>query len=357
MTPDELAALEDGEVIPTITVLRHMASKYEIGFSSLLMPEPLPPTTRLKVTDFRTHGGVGAVWSPELLAALDEINLLIEGLAELRDADPHNFRPVVLPTATTTTDPVAMAARERARLVLPIEAQLGLRTDAEAFRRFRSLIEDSGVFVYVINAGDTDDWRGLAIYDERDIPVIIINGDERQNGWKLFTLFHEYYHLLLRQTAISDERAESSNEGLCNRFAAHFLMPATAFIKEAGEVNQGQRPWDLADAKKLADRFHLSITATAIHLEDVGLAAKGFGQSALRLLRSVKATPKSTFGNYYETMVNRYGGRHFEVVFKAVDAGTIDRIEAYELTNVKPENFPKMRSAVAERKAAYGWRG
>jgi Zn-dependent peptidase ImmA (M78 family)/DNA-binding XRE family transcriptional regulator len=357
ITPEELVALEDGEVQPTVTLLRKMAAKYEIGFSALLMPDPLPPSTRLKVSDFRTHMGAGPNWTPELLATLDEINVLIDALADLRDANPHVFRPVQLPRATGGTDPIEVARQERVRLAIPVEAQLGLNSDAEAFRRFRSLVEESGVFVYVITAGDAEDWRGIAIYDEREIPVIVINGGERENGWKLFTLFHEYYHLLLRQTAISDQRSENPTEALCNRFAAHFLMPAAAFIAEARDVNGGHRPWDLKDVKKLADRFHLSVTATAIHLEDVGLTEKGFGFAVMSQIRRGTSRQRSVVVSYYEQMVNRWGGRHFDVVFGALDADVLDQVEAYEITAVKPENFAKMRSAVAERKAAYGWRG
>lgn len=356
ITPDDLSSLEEGETVPNITQLRQMAAKYGISFSALLMPEPLPPASRLKVTDFRTRDGGEAVWTPELLAMLDDVNLLIDGLADLRDAAPTEFRPVELPRVTTATEPDQVAAAERARLRLRLETQLGLNTPAEVFRHFRTLLEESGVFVYVIRAGDADDWRGLAIYDERQIPVIIINGDETQPAWRLFTLFHEYYHLLLRLTGISDERSGTTTEALCNRFAAHFLMPPDQFMTEARFVNQGHRPWDLRDVRILADRFHVSLTAVAIHLEGVGLAAAGFGHQVMAMLnRPARRQRKGTGGpDYYEQMEYRWGGRHFDVVFRALDAGAIDRIEAYELTTVQPENFARMRAEVAEHRAAYG---
>jgi transcriptional regulator with XRE-family HTH domain len=52
---EELQELESGARQPTVGELRNMAAKYEIGFSSLLMPDTLPDSTRLKVEDFRTH--------------------------------------------------------------------------------------------------------------------------------------------------------------------------------------------------------------------------------------------------------------------------------------------------------------
>jgi Zn-dependent peptidase ImmA (M78 family)/transcriptional regulator with XRE-family HTH domain len=353
ITLDELAALESGAATPTITTLRHIASKYEIGFSALLMPEPLPTTSQLKVSDFRTHASGLPVWTPELLAMLDELNELIEGLADLREMAPDDFRFTDMPRATSASDPVAVAAEERKRLGLKLDAQLGLKTDLETFRRFRALVEDSGVFVYVISAGSTNSWRGLSIYDDRKIPVIVINGAEKNNSGKLFTLFHEYYHILLRQSAISDQGRGSPAEANCNRFAAHFLMPASRFVEEAQIVNSGYRDWDLRDAKALATRFHLSISAVAIHLEELGLANEGYGQATINQLAASTAA-KPGFVDYYDQMANKFGVRHFRAIFRALDAGIVDKIDAFELTTVQPEYFPKMRSAIAERQAAYG---
>jgi len=355
MAPDELDALEGGHVIPNVTQLRNMANKYGISFSALLMPEPLPPATRLKVDDFRTVEGGAARWTPDLMSMLDEVNLVIDGLADIRDAAPAEFRAMDLPRATSGTRPEVVAEVERERLKFNVDMQLGMRTPAEAFRHFRTLIEESGVFVYVMAAGTVDDWRGLAVYDERQVPVIIINGDEPKPEARLFTLFHEYYHLLLRLTGISDERGGSATERLCNRFAAHFLMPVDRFTAEARLVNGGHRSWDLRDVRMLAERFHVSLTAVAIHLEEIGLAPDGFGRQVMSMLSRPPRRKGGGGPDYYEKMANRFGSRHFDVVFRALDAGALDRIEAYELTTVQPENFARMRAEVAERRAAYGW--
>ena len=71
--PDaELEEIETGARLPSVGELRNIAAKYEIGFSSLLMPEPLPKTTRLKVQDFRTHRSEPENWHTDLLIELDD---------------------------------------------------------------------------------------------------------------------------------------------------------------------------------------------------------------------------------------------------------------------------------------------
>jgi Zn-dependent peptidase ImmA (M78 family) len=351
--PDELAAIEDGVQVPNVTQLRHMASKYGITFAALLMPEPLLPTTRLKVDDFRTLRSGQPRFGPDLLEVLDEVNLLIDGLADLREAAPAEFWPVELPVVTPKMRAEDVAARERKRLGLATDFQLGLSSPAEAFRHLRMRLEENGVFVYLMKAGSAEHWRGLAVYDERKIPVIVINGDEGEAAWRLFTLFHEYYHLLLRQTGIGDERAEAGTEVLCNQFAAHFLMPPERFIEEARALNPAEHEWTLRDARDLADRFHVSITAAAIHLQDVGLAQPGYASSVIAQLQRPAKRPGRTSG-YYENMANRFGSRHFDVLFKALDAGVLDVLDVFELCTVKPKNLPQMRQMISERQAVYG---
>ncbi len=79
---------------PSVGELRNVSAKYEIGFSSLLMPDVLPPETRLKLQDFRTHGsGAPGKWNPELLMEMDDINVLIDAMGKgMAGTALHTFR-------------------------------------------------------------------------------------------------------------------------------------------------------------------------------------------------------------------------------------------------------------------------
>ena len=293
-------------------------------------------------------------WTPEVLTLLDEVNDIVEGLADLRENAGEVFQEVELPQYAETSSPEAVAKVERTRIGPTPAAQLGFPSPAEAFKHFRTLIERSGVFVFVIKGGAAEDWRGLAVLDERNIPLIVINGEEPAPAWKLFTLLHEYYHLLLRCTGISGSVSGSEVEAKCNSFAAHFLMPRDRFRAEAQEINPFGAEWGERHVKELAARFHVSLTAAAIHLEGVGLAPDGFGHEISRYWTSARRA-KGGFAEYYDKMANRFGARHFDVVFRALEAGVITNHDAFELTSVKPVNQRKMRSTVVERMAAYGW--
>jgi hypothetical protein len=207
------------------------------------MPDILPTETRLKVQDFRTHGsGAPGKWHPELLMELDDINVLIDAMADLRNAEP-GLLSVKLPVATLAMNAADLAVTERARIGLDVPTQAAWKTDASAFRRLRALVEAQGVFVYLVAASDVDDWRGIAIFDDRKVPVIIINSDETFPAARSFSLFHEYAHLLLRQSAITNQRSRAADEEFCNKFAANFLMPPPEFRVAALTVGGGFRQY------------------------------------------------------------------------------------------------------------------
>jgi transcriptional regulator with XRE-family HTH domain len=123
----DLEELEQGKRNPTVSELRSMAAKYEIGFSALVMPEPLPPSTRLNVQDFRTHASASEKWNPELLMEMDDINVIIDAMADLRDAEP-NLLKAEFPKITADMNPAQVAADERKRIRIDVQRQATWRT-------------------------------------------------------------------------------------------------------------------------------------------------------------------------------------------------------------------------------------
>ncbi|MDH8318739.1 hypothetical protein QIG98_27055, partial [Klebsiella pneumoniae] len=67
-----------------------------------------------------------------------------------------------------------VAADERVRMGLDVFTQAAWESDAYAFNKLRALIEAQRAFIYLVNASTTDDWRGIAIFDDRKIPVIVV---------------------------------------------------------------------------------------------------------------------------------------------------------------------------------------
>ena len=192
---NEFNELEAGNKKLTLALLDRMARQYQIPFASLLMPDPLPDSARPRIPDFRTHLGMKPRIDHELLTALDVVNLQIEMFTEIREAHPELFQAPPLPDYSKLVDPKEAANKERARIAPTVDQQVGWKTVATAFRRWRAIIERQGIFVYLTSIGPENDVRGFAIYDERGIPVALINGDESESSARIFSLIHEYAHI------------------------------------------------------------------------------------------------------------------------------------------------------------------
>ena len=352
----DLENFETGLIVPSLGLVRKIAAKYEITFASLLMPSPLPDDTRPKVDDFRTHLGQGPRWSHELAVALDNINELIDALVDLRDTASDLFPTPNLPRVRSGDDVRPIAANERERIGVGLDEQFNWETERIAFNRWRAAIEAQGVFTYTEKLGEPADCKGFTIFDERQIPVLVINSEAGDYAPRTFTLLHEYAHLLLRQAGVSDENPNNSTERFCNQFAAYIAMPAEHFRPVAIALRgANQEGWSDHVIGELAKTFKVSRTAIVLHLEDMALAPSGFYQTKMREWFLFGRRPRrGGLSTHAGRVTNRLGVRHVRVVLDALDSGRINKLDANELLNVRPDHFEALREEIRDRQMHYG---
>jgi len=351
-----IQAFESGATLPTLGELEAISRTYEISFVSLLMPAPLPRDCRPKIADFRFRRGAAApVWSHALSVTTDVIKEQLDGLAELVDADTSLCRPIRLPHLKLDDNVEVKAKEERARIGLPTGAQNHIDTPREVFKRWRFIIETLGVFVHVAKLGDLRECRGYSVFDNPKLPAIVINSNEGTVGARLFTLIHEYAHLLLRKAGLCDQNGASRTEAFCNAFAAHFLMPRKAFVLAARSAQKtSSHNWTDRELKKLADCFGVSMSAAALQLEQIGIVP--IRQRKRKIAERADCRPKlggQPMG-YTERQISRLGMRHLSLVLTALERGYLNQIEAYDLTEVNPKHFDNLRSELNERRTRYG---
>lgn len=339
ISPDELRAYESGEHKPLVGFLRQMSSKYRINFTSLLMPTPLP--IEKPPTDYRARGEHLSV---DTLVAIEEVSNALEVFEDIASEVGRIVPKPNIGTAKLTDEPETIAARERQRFGVSIEEQQSWNGLDDARRKWRRRIEDRGIFTYMI-AMPEQELSGFSILRD-GLAAICVNDREPTEGAKVFTLFHEYCHLLLRQTGISDENNSNRVERFCNEFAAGFLIPRSPLLVAVGEV---QTPYEFSDSdvKKLATRFKVSNRAMALRLEKTGLAPKGFygrrtrpwDMPTPRMLVTSKQGPSPT-----TLLVKRIGQLHAKTALRAFERNVINSFDAWELIGLQPQYFPKLKA-------------
>jgi Zn-dependent peptidase ImmA (M78 family) len=340
---DELRAYESGAKRPLVGFLRLMSAKYQINFTSLLMPEPLPVSKG--PVDHRSRRARRRL-SLDTIVAIEEVTEALDAFQDMASGMPKIVPKLTIGRAELREDPESVAGRERKRFGVSVEEQQIWRGLGGARRQWRQRIEDRGIFTYMIPM-PPDELSGFSIL-RGNLAAICINDREPTEGAKIFTLFHEYCHLLLRQTGISDENNENDVERFCNEFAASFLTPLDALIDAIGDI---KAPYEFSDAdvKRLATRFRVSNRAIALRLEKTGLAPNGFyaRRTAPWDIPSepVKIDSESQ-PSYLRLRIKRVGRLHARTVLRALKRHAINSVDAAGLIGLQPTSFPKVEAAL-----------
>jgi Zn-dependent peptidase ImmA (M78 family)/DNA-binding XRE family transcriptional regulator len=342
LDPDELAAIESEVKLPTLTKFEKMAAAYRLPLATLF--RRTPPQVPEELPDFRTFEGAPPQTSFEFRVALSNVRSLQATLRILRAEDEH-FRGATLRQYEFGRDPFEQGEAERRAIGVTVDQQLKWDVD-DGFRHWRAIIERLGISVYLQNFELTD-CRGCSLLEDGITPAILINKTERsENGW-VFTLIHEYAHLLIRRPGISDLNRRNPTEAFCNRFAAAFLMPVPALKRVLPIWPDAHYEWDDRTIRDAARWLKVSPQALAIRLEELGRAPEGLNR---RFVGEAKIKKPSDGGNYINTRLSEIGGRYTEAVIGALDRDVIDNIHASQALTLKPSRLDDARAYVERQR-------
>jgi Zn-dependent peptidase ImmA (M78 family) len=343
ISPQELREYEAGDKRPLVGLLRTMSAQYQINFTSLLMPAPLPAPDR--PADHRER-----TWSTPLsidtLIAMEEINEAIDAFIDIASGADKVVPSPNIGSAQLTENAEAVAARERLRFRISMEEQQSWRGTTEARRKWRQRLEDLGIFTYMVPM-PPQELSGFSIFRD-GVAAICVNDREPTEGAKIFTLLHEYCHLLLRKTGISDENNSNRIERFCNEFAASFLIPRQALRREIGAV---QLPYEFSDSevKHLSGRFRVSNRAIAMRLQETGFAPDGFYARRTGPWDIPTPVPPLKPGEQIDPktmLIKRKGKLHARTVLRAAKKKLIDSFDASELLGLRPQFFDKLAARI-----------
>jgi Zn-dependent peptidase ImmA (M78 family)/DNA-binding XRE family transcriptional regulator len=279
---DRLREWEAGDRHPTIIQARKMSQVYRRPLAAFYLPE-LPTTLGFAVPhDFRRlPRDQPRTLSPELIVELRRIEYLRDAAIELAEDPPQQPKQFV--GRTRLSDPTAAVAQRAVQfLAMPMTARRHWRTQYEALNGWKDAIELQGVLVMHLNRVDVAEVRGIAIA-ERLFPLIAVNGKDSPNG-RIFTLVHEFVHLMLGATGMSNMRLgrrsrtpEERVERFCNSVAGDVLVPREALLSHK-DVQRISGPVDWADGtiSDLARYFNVSREVIVRRLAILGRATDDF---------------------------------------------------------------------------------
>lgn len=266
-----LNAAESGERPLTLNQLRNAAEKYDFPFGYFYFASPPSKKSFKPIPDFRVEPGSVGVNHYRLNLEIKKSRERREIFIDLAAGLEMEIKPFQL---LPENYPANIGSLIRKRLGV-LDADLNSLKYEDVYSYWKNIIENNGVLVYESQyIPDESGVIGAAIFYETS-PVILIKRGGNFNERKLFTLLHEYAHLLMGKSAINDAGAQiidlaNSSEGKlevrCNRLAGEILVPYNK-INLVAYVGLGA----VDKMETLAKTFKVTCTTAAVCLKRLNL--------------------------------------------------------------------------------------
>ena len=246
---------ESGEKNPTLKQLRELATFYKRPLAAFFLAAP-PQEAALPV-DFRTlPKTVTKPFSEKTRLALRRARRL-QALAGDMNKSLELEIKVQIGHAVLSDDPQGLAVATRAKLAITLQDQFAWDSEATALSEWKRRIEQRGALVFELPF-PVEEGRAFSFAEEAQ-PAIVLNSNDALSA-RIFSLFHEFGHLLLGQSGICDLSEEGKPpEQFCNRFAGELLVPQRGLLSHSLVQAHGKpAAWEDEDLQQIARQFKVS---------------------------------------------------------------------------------------------------
>ena len=348
VTLDVVDAWEAGNSSPSYTQLERLA--YEIFKRPLaLFFFPEPPKEETPRESFRTlpQGEIDLL-DPRLLYLVRKAKVMQENLRELYDGVNPATKQLCSDIVIQRSDTVSnIATAVRSYLGVAIDNQYSLKSNEDALKYWRDLLEKHGVFIFK-DAFKNEDCSGFCLYDTA-FPVIYLNNSQPKIR-QIFTLFHELAHLLFRVGGVdfrsSDFVQTMSGENkrievFCNKFSGEFLVPTQ-------EIKPQLHGHDIDESllSRLAKKFSVSREVILRKCLDLGYVTSVFYEKTVKEWEAKIPVPAESRGDYYRTQGVYLSDRYVDIAFSKYYQGAISKTELADYLEMKETNVDKFEGYV-----------
>lgn len=330
-----------------LSYLESLSKHYKRPLAAFFLPNPPPEPKPPK--DFRVLPRRKATFEKKTLLAIRRAARRQRIAAELSDGLGETKEPQI-PAASPEHNPEQESWRERQRLGVSVHEQLGWRDESEALRRWRDVIEGLNILVFS-QSMPIDDARGFSLSDQKPWAIVVNSSDAVRA--RVFTLFHEYSHLLLHRPGICIPQREwvkssglEETEVWCNQFAAALLLPRDAVhgLIRQHTVSAESLP-ELTT--ELSRKFKVSQEVVVRRLMRLNLISeKQFFEQLERFAALPKRKQKGGFASPALAAVRGCGRRYTRLVLEGRERGVITYRDVADFLSIRLKHLEKISSLV-----------
>ena len=357
VTPDLLAAWEDGTDQPTFAQLKDIAKLYRTHISVFYLPAP--PTDFKLLADHRRL--------PESLISDDEqtykLNSNVLEAYERREAIIEFYKlleespPEVTLALDESYEPQRAAQAVREFLQFNTGLLQKCNDARTAYKLWRRIVEARGILVCQTSVNthlsiDLKTVRGFCIAEE-PLPVIVVNPKDNPYG-RIFTIVHELVHLGLGKSAMQNTGFReypdlNPTEVFCNQVAAEVLVPTHELLER---LDRGALEENLLEyVKRLSQYFRVNPEVILRRLLTLGYISRkeyrAYRDNQFEKYKDSSATPGPIPVPYHTRLLNAAGEHFARTAFTAYYEQKITLVDlAASFSKCDPKHIPKLESAI-----------
>jgi Zn-dependent peptidase ImmA (M78 family)/transcriptional regulator with XRE-family HTH domain len=352
LSQEDIEAWESGTSLPTSGQFTALRNVFKRPSALFFLPEP--PAEAGMPTALRRAPALGNhTLGPEEIRQIRWARRLQDVTAWVsKDRDQSR---VVLPQHRLNEKPQLVAAHDRVDSGISTATQLSWSGTSEAFRSWRSWLEDQGVLVLQLSMGKNN-IRGFSTWDDF-APLVAVNSAYHPTA-RIFSLFHEVAHLTTRtdaacQNFIVPNGRDTQTERWCERYAAAFLIPSNELrtLVDSYGISISRKVDDPDTARRIANRFKVSTRAMAIRLQELGLADPAlYSAVAAQFADRDWNTPSKGGGGQPATKkrITQLGVRLPSTLVSASDAGRLTTRDLSDYLHLKVGQVEDLRILLRE---------
>ncbi len=236
------------------------------------------------------------------------------------------------------TNPKEIAENERKKF-FDLDNQLQSKTKYDVLRKFRTQVEDNNILVMQF---PFEDIRGLSLIDKN--PYIIVLNSRDDPTSRIFTLFHEYAHILLGINELDEDSNYSSSDKIekwCNNFASYFLISDDRIQQYVDKFYNIDKI-----VTSISNRYKLSYSMIFYRLYKLNYIQSYETEydKFIKKKEQIKNTTSSG-GNYIVNIKTEYGNKFINIVNENYEKGEITLNEALTYLGIKIKTYDKLMEA------------
>ena len=343
-SPDYVRKIISGDKKPTFRQLQELSSIFKRPVAAFLLPEP--GEEKPKPKDYRMLPGRTDKFDKKTLLVLRKARRWQELCKELSGNIGNGLLQNFEKTGIEE-NPARSAARYREKFQLSEQKQKKFKNGYELFHYLRDIMENLGVYVFQ-HSMPLGDARAFVFVDE--LPHVIVVSTKDSIEARLFSLMHEFGHVLLGESAIdvpgSSNASRNRIESWCNRFSAEFFLPrdvAFPLFKNYGvPLTRGEA------LDSLSRKYKVSKMTLLISMKELGFVKEAEFNSVLKRFEKESEKEEQTNSKKRASkkpekkILSEVGNKFVSLVARNYDKEFITYSDALEYLSVKSKNFDKV---------------